>query len=120
MSPTLSRKSSAVFGFKGLAWNQPFGMADIFPMCFDDLSFCSIRIDGVTYEYDVVFDRGKICRRKKKPSREFREKSDTPCSRPRRKYRGDTTRLVVGHERSVRFTQDGAPVKPGLSKFGSI
>ena len=50
-------------------------------MRFDDLSFGSIRIDGVTYEHDVVVDRGKIRRRKKKPSRKFREEfGHTPLS----------------------------------------
>jgi hypothetical protein len=40
-------------------------------MRFEDLSFGSIRIDGVTYNYDVVIDRGEIRKRKKKPSKEF-------------------------------------------------
>ena len=30
-------------------------------------SFGSIRIDGVTYGYDVVIDRGDVRKRKKKP-----------------------------------------------------
>ena len=42
-------------------------------MRFEDLSFGSIRIDGVTYNSDVVIDRGKIRKRKKKPSRQFRD-----------------------------------------------
>jgi len=42
-------------------------------MRFDKFSFGSIRIDGVTYENDVVIDRGKIQKRKKKPSRKFRD-----------------------------------------------
>ena len=46
------------------AWNQPFVRPIMVRMRFDDLSFGSIRIDGVTYEYDVVVDRGKIRRRK--------------------------------------------------------
>jgi hypothetical protein len=29
---------------------------------------CSIRIDGTTYEHDVVIEGGEICKRKKGPS----------------------------------------------------
>lgn len=35
-------------------------------------SFGEIRIDGTTYEHDVVIDRGEISKRKKKRSKEFR------------------------------------------------
>lgn len=50
-------------------------------MRFEDLCFGSIRIDGVTYNYDVVFDRGEIRRRKKKPSKQFRDAfGHTPLS----------------------------------------
>ena len=50
-------------------------------MRFEAYSFGSIRIDGVTYEKDVVIDRGKIRRRKKKPSKAFREQyGHTPLS----------------------------------------
>ena len=43
-------------------------------MDFGKFHFGTIKIDGVTYEYDVVIDRGKIRKRKKKPSKKFREK----------------------------------------------
>jgi len=50
-------------------------------MQFDSFSFGSIQIDGVTYEHDVVIDRGKIRKRKKKPSQKFRHTSGhTPLS----------------------------------------
>src|SRR5258708_6354052 len=50
-------------------------------MRFDKFSFGSIRIDGVTFEHDVVIDRGKIHKRKKKPSRKFRDAlGHTPLS----------------------------------------
>jgi hypothetical protein len=50
-------------------------------MRFESFSFGSIRIDGVTYEHDVVIDRGKIRKREKKPSRKFRETfGHTPLS----------------------------------------
>jgi hypothetical protein len=42
-------------------------------MRFESFSFGSIRIDGVTYEHDVVIDRGEVSKRKKKPSQQFRE-----------------------------------------------
>ena len=41
-------------------------------MRIDKFSFGSIRIDGDTYEHDVVIDRGKVYKRKKKPSRKYR------------------------------------------------
>ena len=50
-------------------------------MRFDKFSFGSIRIDGSTYEHDLVIDRGKIRRREKKPSKKFREQfGHTPLS----------------------------------------
>ena len=50
-------------------------------MRFESFSFGSIQIDGVTYEHDVVIDRGKIRKREKKPSRKFRETfGHTPLS----------------------------------------
>ena len=50
-------------------------------MRFEKFSFGSIRIDGVTYENDVVIDRGKVRKRKKKPSRQFRDAfGHTPLS----------------------------------------
>ena len=41
-------------------------------MQFKDFCFGSLQIDGTTYEHDVVIDRGKISKRKKKPSKKFR------------------------------------------------
>jgi len=50
-------------------------------MHFDNFSFGSIRIDGSTYEHDVVVDRGEISKRKKKASKQFREEfGHTPLS----------------------------------------
>ena len=41
----------------------------------------SIRIDGTTYEHDVVIDRGQVRKRKKKPSKKFRDTfGHTPIS----------------------------------------
>jgi hypothetical protein len=40
-----------------------------------------IRIDGHTYENDVVIDRGEVRKRKKKPSKKFRDDfGHTPLS----------------------------------------
>jgi hypothetical protein len=42
-------------------------------MQFENFSFGSLRIDGSTYEHDVIIDRGEIRKRQKKPSKKFRE-----------------------------------------------
>ena len=50
-------------------------------MRFEAFSFGSIRIDGVTYEHDVVIDRGEVRKRKKKSSKKFRDAfGHTPLS----------------------------------------
>src|ERR1700746_1419391 len=50
-------------------------------MRFQKFSFGSIRIDGVTYQHDVVIDRGDVRKRKKKPSKKFRDEfGHTPVS----------------------------------------
>ena len=42
-------------------------------MQFQHFSFGKIRIDGIEYGYDIVIDRGEIGKRKKKPSKKFRD-----------------------------------------------
>ena len=50
-------------------------------MHFDRFSFGTLRIDGSTYEQDVVIDRGEIRKRKKAPSKKFRDEfGHTPLS----------------------------------------
>ena len=50
-------------------------------MRFEAFSFGSICIDGTTYGYDLVIDRGRIRKRKKKPSKRFRDRfGHTPLS----------------------------------------
>lgn len=50
-------------------------------MRFQGFSFGSIVIDGVTYDHDVVIDRGEIRKRRKGPSKRFRgEFGHTPLS----------------------------------------
>ncbi len=50
-------------------------------MQFEAFAFGSIRIDDVTYEHDVLIDRGEIRKRKKKPSKKYRDAfGHTPLS----------------------------------------
>ena len=50
-------------------------------MRFEAFSFGSIRIDGVTYDHDVLIDRGEVRKRKKKPSKKFLDNfGHTPLS----------------------------------------
>ena len=50
-------------------------------MRFSDYSFGSVRVDGVTYDHDLIIDRGQIRKRKKSASRKFRgEYGHTPLS----------------------------------------
>ena len=59
-------------------------------------SFGVIRIDGVTYEHDVVIDRGDVRKRKKKPSKKFRaEFGHTPIS-VEEKIPWRCRRLIIG------------------------
>src|SRR5207245_6491704 len=59
-------------------------------------SFGSIRIDGVTYEHDVVIDRGEVRKRKKKPSKKFRDEfGHTPVSLEE-KIPWQCRRLIIG------------------------
>lgn len=65
-------------------------------MRFERFSFGSIRIDGVTYDHDVVIDRGEVRRREKKPSKKFRDEfGHTPLS-VEEKIPWKCRRLVVG------------------------
>jgi Uncharacterized conserved protein len=57
-------------------------------MRFEAFSFGSIRINGVTYDYDVVIDRGEVRKRKKKASKKFREAFGHTPLRLRRGFRG--------------------------------
>jgi hypothetical protein len=50
-------------------------------MRFANFSFGSLQIDGITYDHDVVIDRGEIRKRKKTPSKKFCEEfGHTPLS----------------------------------------
>jgi hypothetical protein len=65
-------------------------------MKIDSFSFGRISIDGATYEHDVLIDRGKISKRRKKPSRALRgEFGHTPLS-IREEIPWKCKRLVIG------------------------
>jgi len=74
-------------------------------------SFGAIRIDGVTHEHDVVIDRGKVGKRKKKPSKKFRDAfGHTPLSLAE-KIPWKCRRLVVG-----TGAHDGLPVMEDVKR----
>jgi hypothetical protein len=65
-------------------------------MRFTDFSFGSLRVDGETYDYDLILDRGSIHKRDKKASKRFREEfGHTPLS-IEEKIPWKCSRLVVG------------------------
>jgi hypothetical protein len=69
---------------------------DFYEFATHTFSFGSIRIDGVTYEHDVVIDQGEVRKRKKKPSKKFRaEFGHTPLS-VEEDIPWDCRRLVIG------------------------
>jgi hypothetical protein len=65
-------------------------------MKIEQFSFGSIRIDGTEYKHDVVIDRGKISKRKKKASKPFREQyGHTPLS-PHEDIPWNCRHLIIG------------------------
>src|SRR5215467_8733931 len=65
-------------------------------MRFQKFSFGVIQIDDVTYEHDVVVDRGNVRKRKKKPSKKFRDEfGHTPVSLEE-KIPWRCRRLIIG------------------------
>jgi hypothetical protein len=65
-------------------------------MRFEEFAFGCIRIDGITYDHDVVIDRGKIQKREKRPSKKFRDAfGHTPLS-AEEKIPWKCRRLVIG------------------------
>ena len=80
-------------------------------MHFESFAFGSIQIDGKTYDYDVVLDRGVIRKRHKKPSRQLRSAyGHTPLSLSE-KIPWDCRRLVVG-----TGAQGALPLVPELKR----
>ena len=75
----------------------------------DRFSFGGIRIDGETYDVDVVIDRGEVRRRKKGPSKQFRDEyGHTPLS-AEEKIPWKCRRLVIG-----TGAQGSLPVMPAV------
>lgn len=65
-------------------------------MRFERYEFGSIRVDGTTFDHDLVIDRGEIRKRKKGPSRELRaEFGHTPLTIAE-DIPWDCRRLVIG------------------------
>jgi hypothetical protein len=65
-------------------------------MRFGKLHFGSIKIDGVTYTHDVIIDRGRLAKRKKRLSKKFRvEFGHTPVSLEE-KLPWKCRRLIIG------------------------
>jgi hypothetical protein len=65
-------------------------------MRFGKFSFGTLQIDGRTYEQDVVIERGEIRKRKKGPSKKFRDEfGHTPLS-IEEKIPWKCHRLVIG------------------------
>ncbi|MEW5980345.1 MAG: MTH938/NDUFAF3 family protein [Acidobacteriota bacterium] len=65
-------------------------------MHFQNFSFGLIEIDGMTYEHDVIIDRGQIRKRKKKASKKFRDGfGHTPLS-ANEDIPWECRRLVIG------------------------
>ena len=42
-------------------------------MNFQEYSYGSIKIDGITFEQDVIIDCGEVSKRRKKPSKKYRD-----------------------------------------------
>ncbi len=65
-------------------------------MQFGRLHFGSIVIDSAKYSHDVLIDRGKVLKRKKKPSKKFRVQfGHTPVS-VEEKIPWKCKRLIIG------------------------
>jgi hypothetical protein len=78
-------------------------------MDIDRFSFGTIRIDGETYEKDVLIDRGQVRLRKKKPSKRFRDEfGHTPLSLEE-KIPWKCAQLVIG-----TGADGGLPVMPAV------
>ena len=65
-------------------------------MRFEKFSFGRIRVNGTVYDHDLVIDQGKIRKRKKQPSKKYRESfGHTPLSVDE-KIPWNCCRLVIG------------------------
>jgi hypothetical protein len=81
----------------------------------ENFSFGSIRIDGVTYEHDLVIDRGEIRKRKKSASKQYRHGyGHTPLS-AKEDIPWRCRRLVVG-----TGAEGGLPVMDEVRKEAQL
>jgi len=70
-------------------------------MRFEAFSSGSITIDGITYEHDIMIDRGKVSKRRKRPSKRFRDNfGHTPLS-IEEEIPWNCRRLVIGTGRGA-------------------
>jgi hypothetical protein len=68
----------------------------VLAMEFGRFHFGSVKIDGINFKHDVIIDRGKVRKRKKKPSKKFRRQfGHTPVS-VEEKVPWECRRLVIG------------------------
>src|SRR5262252_2255631 len=65
-------------------------------MRFQKFSFGSIQIDGLTYEHDIVIDRGDVRKRKKKPSKKFRDEFGHTTVSVEERMPWRCRRLIIG------------------------
>src|SRR5262247_1806105 len=81
---------------------KPIGGAFAGCCRYEAFSFGSIRLDGVTYEHDVVIDRGEVRKRKKKPA-------TLPWRWPRRPSRGGDHGRQSRHRQAVPGPRAAGP-----------
>jgi hypothetical protein len=84
--------------FMGIVWEMERGVPrDVrCTMRISHFAFGVLEIDGVSYEHDVVIDRGEIQKRKKKASKKFRDRfGHTPLSLEEN-IPWECSRLVIG------------------------
>jgi hypothetical protein len=67
------------------------------------VKFGEIEVEGKCYTCDVVIDGGKVRKRKKGPSKEFRESSATRPFQPRKKYHGEASGSLSERAPMARF-----------------
>ena len=67
------------------------------------VKFGEIEVEGKRYTHDVVIEGGKVRKRKKGPSKQFRENSATRRFRPGNKFLGEASGSLSGPAPMVRF-----------------
>jgi hypothetical protein len=89
-------------------------------MRIDQFTFGSIRIDSVIYEHDFVIARGRGRKRKKKPSKPFRDVFGHTPVPIEENIPWDCRRLVVGTAADGALPVDGRGEARGRSSRGRI